>query len=137
MAKKETYQEYRTRTQKEISEIQSKIEDEELKKLQYEHQMQRIQNFTEYQENKSRKARTHRLITRGVAIESVCKDVELLDEAEFYCLAENIFRNPYLRDDIARMVAGRRKITDEKEQKLKSQIEDLKEAGYWKSGGKG
>lgn len=47
MGKKETYQEYRTRTQNEISEIQSQIEDEELKKLQYEHQMQRIQNFTE------------------------------------------------------------------------------------------
>lgn len=137
MAKKETYQEYRTRTQNEISEIQAQIEDEELKKLQYEHQMQRIQNFTEYQVNKGRKARTHRLITRGAAIESVCKDVELLDETEFYCLTEEIFRNPYLRDAIARKVTGRRESADAKDRKLKSQIEDLKEAGYWKSGGKG
>lgn len=39
MAKKENFQEYVTRTQNEIAGIESKIEAEELKKLQLEHKM--------------------------------------------------------------------------------------------------
>ena len=52
--KKENFQEYVTRTQKEIVGIESKIEEEELKKLQLEHKMQRLQNITEYKVNKER-----------------------------------------------------------------------------------
>ena len=76
MEKKENFQEYVTRTQNEIAGIESKIEAEELKKLQLEHKMQRLQNVTEYKVNKSKKARVSRLITRGAAIECICKDVE-------------------------------------------------------------
>ena len=79
MAKKENFQEYVTRTQNEIAGIESKIEAEKLKKLQLEHKMQRLQNVTEYKVNKSKKARVSRLITRGAAIECICKDVELLE----------------------------------------------------------
>ena len=46
MAKKENFQEYVARTQNEIAGIESKIEAEELKKLQLEHKMQRLQNVT-------------------------------------------------------------------------------------------
>ena len=108
MAKKENFQEYVTRTQNEIAGIESKIEAEKLKKLQLEHKMQRLQNVTEYKVNKSKKARVSRLITRGAAIECICKDVELLDKAEFFLLAERIFSDPVLRDEIAKMVVGRR-----------------------------
>lgn len=108
MAKKENFQEYVTRTQNEIAGIESKIEAEELKKLQLEHKMQRLQNVTEYKVNKSKKARVSRLITRGAAIECICKDVELLDKAEFFLLAERIFSDPVLCDAIAKMVVGRR-----------------------------
>ena len=80
--------------------------------------------------NKSRKARVSRLITRGAAIECICKDVELLDKAEFFLLAERIFSDQDLRDKIAKMVVGRR---ERAEAELQSTIEDLKEAGYWKS----
>lgn len=68
MAKKENFQEYVTRTQNEIAGIESKIEEEELKKLQLEHKMQRLHNVTEYKVNKSKKARVSRLITRGTII---------------------------------------------------------------------
>lgn len=80
--------------------------------------------------NKSKKARVSRLITRGAAIECICKDVELLDKAEFFLLAERIFSDPVLCDEIAKMVVGRR---NRIEAELQSTIEDLKEAGYWKS----
>lgn len=132
-AKKENFQEYVTRTQNEIVGIESKIEAEELKKLQLEHKMQRLQNVTEYKVNKSRKARVSRLITRGAAIECICKDVELLDKAEFFLLAERIFSDQDLRDKIAKMVVGRRERAEAGEAELQSTIEDLKEAGYWKS----
>ena len=135
MAKKENFQEYVTRTQNEIAGIESKIEAEELKKLQLEHKMKRLQNVTEYKVNKSRKARVSRLITRGAAIECICKDVELLDKAEFFLLAERIFsdQDQDLRDKIAKMVVGRRERAEAGEAELQSTIEDLKEAGYWKS----
>ena len=133
MAKKENFQEYVTRTQNEIAGIESKIEAEELKKLQLEHKIQRLQNVTEYKVNKSKKARVSRLITRGAAIECICKDVELLDKAEFFLLAERIFSDQDLRDEITKMVVGRRNPIKAGEAELQSTIEDLKEAGYWKS----
>ena len=125
MAKKENFQEYVTRTQNEIAGIESKIEAEELKKLQLEHKMQRLQNVTEYKVNKSKKARVSRLITRGAAIECICKDVELLDKAEFFLLAKRIFSDPVLCDAIAKMVVGRRDCIEAGEAELQSTIEDL------------
>ena len=122
MAKKENFQEYVARTQNEIAGIESKIEAEELKKLQLE-----------YKVNKSKKTRVSRLITRGAAIECICKDVELLDKAEFFLLAERIFSDQDLRDEITKMVVGRRDRIEAGEAELQSTIEDLKEAGYWKS----
>ena len=133
MAKKENFQEYVARTQNEIAGIESKIEAEELKKLQLEHKIQRLQNVTEYKVNKSKKARVSRLITRGATIECICKDVELLDKAEFFLLAERIFSDQDLRDEITKMVVGRRNPIKAGEAELQSTIEDLKEAGYWKS----
>ena len=133
MAKKENFQEYVARTQNEIAGIESKIEAEELKKLQLEHKIQRLQNVTEYKVNKSKKARVSRLITRGATIECICKDVELLDKAKFFLLAERIFSDQDLRDEITKMVVGRRNPIKAGEAELQSTIEDLKEAGYWKS----
>ena len=102
--KKETFEEYRSRTQSEMKDIEAKIQEEELAKLQYEHQMERIQNFTEYQLGKKNKARNHRLITKGAAIESVCEDSIYLDETEFYQLAEEVFGNSEMKDRIRQMV---------------------------------
>ena len=127
MAIKENFQEYVARTQNEIAGIESKIEAEELKKLQLEHKMQRLQNVTEYKVNKSKKTRVSRLITRGAAIECICKDVELLDKAEFFLLAERIFSDQDLRDEITKMVVGRRDRIEAGEAELQSTIEDLKE----------
>lgn len=92
-----------------------------------------MQNVTEYKVNKSKKTRVSRLITRGAAIECICKDVELLDKAEFFLLAERIFSDQDLRDEITKMVVGRRDRIEAGEAELQSTIEDLKEAGYWKS----
>ena len=52
--------------------------------------MQRLKNRQAYLESGSRKQRTHRLITRGAAIESIAPQTKELTEAEFYSLMENI-----------------------------------------------
>ena len=130
--KKETFEEYRSRTQSEMKDIEAKIQEEELAKLQYEHQMERIQNFTEYQLGRKNKARNHRLITKGAAIESVCEDSIYLDETEFYQLAEEVFGNSEMKDRIRQMVPGRKELAEEKNQELQTTIDDLKAAGFWK-----
>ena len=57
---------------------------------QEKHKLHRLENRKSYLESGSRKQRTHRLITRGAAIESVMPDVKLLTEQEFYSLMECI-----------------------------------------------
>ena len=52
--------------------------------------MQRLKNRQAYLESGSRKQRSHRLITRGAAVESVMPEVKILTEQEFYSLMERI-----------------------------------------------
>lgn len=59
-----------------------------------ERKMQRLKNRQAYLESGSRKQRTHRLITRGAAIESIAPQTKELSEAEFYSLMESILNLP-------------------------------------------
>ena len=52
--------------------------------------MQRLKNRQAYLESGSRKQRTHRLITRGAAVESIAPQTKELTETEFYSLMESI-----------------------------------------------
>ena len=61
------------------------------KKLEQEKRnLTRLENRKSYFESGSRKQRSHRLITRGAAIESVMPEVKILTEQEFYSLMERI-----------------------------------------------
>ena len=57
-------------------------------------EMQRLKNRQAYLESGSRKQRTHRLITRGAAIESIAPQTKELTETEFYSLMESILNLP-------------------------------------------
>ena len=61
---------------------------------QEKRKMQRLKNRQAYLESGSRKQRTHRLITRGAAIESIAPQTKELSEAEFYSLMESILNLP-------------------------------------------
>lgn len=61
---------------------------------QYEHRKQRIENRINYIKQGERKARSHRLIARGAAVESIAPSVKSMGETEFYELMETIFANP-------------------------------------------
>lgn len=77
----------REELEKEYAEATAKVE-------QYRHRGQRLQNRIRYYEAGERKKRTHRLITRGAAVESVVPDVRDMGERAFFLLMEQVFALP-------------------------------------------
>lgn len=75
---------------------------------QYQHQLKRLEKKKAYFEkrNSERRARNHRLITRGAAIESIAPAVKPLTEQEFYALMELILALPGANELIRRAVAA-------------------------------
>ena len=61
---------------------------------QAQHQQQRLENRLSYMNAGERKARTHRLITRGAAIESILPAVQPMTERAFYELMETVLTLP-------------------------------------------
>ena len=71
---------------------------------QAQHQQQRLENRKSYIEGGDRKKRTHRLITRGAAIESVVPELKPISETDFYTLMEQIFMLPEVKTLVADLV---------------------------------
>ena len=61
---------------------------------QTKHRYQRIEQQIKYLQVGERKKRSHRLITRGAAVESIAPLVKGMSEREFYELAQRIFNLP-------------------------------------------
>ena len=74
--------------QKTIPELEAEIAAKERQLAQFQHRQQQLEN---------RRKRTHRLITRGAAIESVEPLAKVLTETEFYAFAEKVFALPEVR----------------------------------------
>lgn len=115
MAKKKSFEEYREENLREQEKIKQQIEDARLKQLQAEHCIRRAENQIAYQRKKKDKARVHRLITKGAAIEAICKDTQYLMESEFYELMDEVLHIPELQFHlrVANMVQGRQEIVEE------------------------
>ena len=91
-------------------------QDVEKKLQQAQHSKQRFENQMEYLSKKrfnNQKSRNHRLIHKGIAVECVDKNTELLTETEFYELAEEIFSNSRVKERVATIVTGRREVVEE------------------------
>lgn len=75
---------------------------------QYQHKLKRLEKKKSYfeKQNPERRARNHRLITRGAAIESIAPIVKPLTEQEFYALMESILILPGAKDLICRAAAA-------------------------------
>ena len=87
-------QEVKIMQEKEIEKLQAEKEKVERQLAQEEHKIQRLENRAAYYEKGERRKRAHRLITRGVAIESVAPQTKELDETAFYTFAERVFALP-------------------------------------------
>lgn len=83
--------------QKTIQELEAEIAAKERQLAQLQHRQQQLENRRSYYENGDRRKRTHRLITRGAAIESVEPLAKVLTETEFYAFAEKAFALPEVR----------------------------------------
>ena len=83
--------------QKNIEELLAEKQAVERQISQHQHRAERLENREKHLEKGERTKRTHRLITRGAAIESVCELTKVLTETEFYALAEQIFSLPEIK----------------------------------------
>ena len=64
---------------------------------QEKHKKQRLENRISYYKKGDRRKRSHHLITRGAAIESVAPLAKALTETEFYAFAEKVFDLPEVK----------------------------------------
>ncbi|MGI6635855.1 MAG: DUF3847 domain-containing protein [Christensenellales bacterium] len=71
---------------------------------QAQHQQQRLENRKNYIEGGERRKRTHHLITRGAAIESIAPELKPIPETDFYTLMEQIFMLPEVKTVVADLV---------------------------------
>lgn len=83
--------------QKTIAELKAEIAANERQLAQLRHKQQQHENRAAYYEKGDRRKRTHRLITRGAAIESVTPLAKVLSEAEFYSFAEKALALPEVK----------------------------------------
>ena len=75
---------------KSLEELQKEYEENTARLEQEKRKLRRLESRKSYLDSGSRKQRSHRLITRGAAIESVMPEVKILTEQEFYSLMERI-----------------------------------------------
>ena len=80
--------------EKEIEKLQAEKEKVERQLAQEQHKIQRLENRAAYYEKGERRKRTHPLITRGAAIESVAPQTKDLSETAFYAFTEQVFALP-------------------------------------------
>ena len=89
---------------KTIEELLAEKQAIEKQIAQHQHRADRLENREKHLEKGERTKRTHRLITRGAAIESICKVTTVLSETEFYSLAEKIFSLPEVQNAVMEAV---------------------------------
>lgn len=83
--------------QKTREELQAEKEKNEKEMEQCQHQNERLESRIRYLTDGEQRKRTHRLITRGAAVESIAPEVKEMSEVAFYCLAEKIFSLPEVK----------------------------------------
>ena len=90
--------------QKTLSELEAERAACERQLVQLQHKVQQYENRIAYCKKGERQKRTHRLITRGAAVESVAPTVKTLTEVEFYALAESVFALPEVQTLLAEAI---------------------------------
>lgn len=80
--------------EKSQAELQKEYDENAVKLEQYRHRGQRCENRIRYYIEGERKKRSHRLITRGAAVESIVPEVRGMSEQDFFLFMEQIFSLP-------------------------------------------
>ena len=90
--------------QKTLSELEAERAACERQLVQLQHKVQQYENRIAYCKKGERQKRTHRLITRGAAVESVAPRVKVLTEVEFYAFAESVSALPEVQALLAEAI---------------------------------
>ena len=90
--------------QKSLSELEAERAVCERQLVQLQHKAQQYENRIAYCEQGDRRKRTHRLITRGAAVESIAPTVKVLTEVEFYAFVESVFALPEVQALLAEAI---------------------------------
>ena len=90
--------------QKSLSKLEAERASYERQLVQLQHKVQQYENRIAYCEKGERQERTHRLITRGAAVESIAPSVKVLTEVEFYAFAESVFALPEVQTLLAEAI---------------------------------
>ena len=93
--------------QKSREELEREYNEAIAKLEQYRHKGQRLENRIRYYQQGERRKRTHRLVTRGAAVESIAPVVRSMGEVEFYSLMEQFFSLPEVAALVSRTTAGK------------------------------
>lgn len=78
--------------------ILEELEAAQLRKQQYEHKIQLLENRKQHLEKKADRQRTHHLCNMGGAIQSISKEADSLTRVEFYSLMEQVFALPAVQE---------------------------------------
>ena len=78
--------------------ILEELEFAQLRKQQYEHKIQLLENRKQHLEKKANRQRTHHLCNMGGAIQSISKEADSLTRVEFYSLMEQVFALPAVQE---------------------------------------
>lgn len=74
----------------ELEKLRRQREQGQKKLAQLQHREHQLQNRIRYLEGAERRQRSHRLITRGAAVEHLWLEVKDLSERDFYSLMERV-----------------------------------------------
>ena len=91
--------------EKSREELEKQLAEATAKVKQYQHKGQRLENRIRYYQQGERRKRTHRLITRGAAVESIVPEVRGMSERIFFVLTEQVFALPEVAALVSRAVA--------------------------------
>ena len=86
-------------------ELMKEVDTKKHREEQEKHRLQRAQNRKDYLETTMRKQRTHRLITRGAAMESIIPEVKDMSERAFYDAVETYFSTGTHREVFCNQIA--------------------------------
>ena len=100
------------KTEENLQQAKEQLQKAELSYTQKKHQLELEQNRQSYCKKRRGKERTHRLITRGVAIEMQHDGLDELTEAEFYDFIETLFMQSNVRGLADEWVSQHRREVD-------------------------
>ena len=89
--------------EKSRKELKKQLAEATAKLDQYQHKGQRLENRIRYYQQGKRRKRTHRLITRGAAVESVAPEVRGMSERDFFVLMEQVLSLPQVAALVGRI----------------------------------